>query len=126
MPEEKYDDLIGVKCHKRYRDALKRVAAAVGVESEAELLRSAGRAILEYAAQFGENEVPKDMAIWQAKRGPDFARWLAAEGSVSDTIAQVPVAGAGGEEKKSSDDASAYPTRRAGRGSSGRGRGGKR
>jgi hypothetical protein len=53
MPEEKYDDLIGVKCHKPMRAALKRIAGARGLD-DTDLLRAAGLAIVDFAALYGD------------------------------------------------------------------------
>lgn len=53
MPEEKFNDLIGVKCHQRMRAALKRIAAARGLD-DTDLLRAAGLAIVEFAVLYGD------------------------------------------------------------------------
>lgn len=53
MPEEKFDDLIGVKCHRRMRAALKRIASARGLD-DTDLLRAAGMAIVEFARLYGD------------------------------------------------------------------------
>jgi hypothetical protein len=96
MPEEKFDDQIGVKCHARFKDALDRIAQANNLEKGASLLRIAGQAIIEYATAHGDTAVPLDMAIAQAPKTVDLA--MVAEGpgqeynSVRDVVAEAKAA----------------------------------